>query len=105
MPYISKKDRDLIDCASDFTMSHGLDSFLYKLDRLKESKTQNHVVTNHGTLNYIITRLCHWWLGKTPNYEQFNSVLGVLEAVRLELYRRKIAPYEDSKVYENGDIE
>ena len=105
MPYISKKDRELIDGASDFTMRHGLDSFLYKLDKLKESKYENRVVSNSGTLNYIITRLCHWWLGQTPNYEQFNSVLGVLEAVRLELYRRKIAPYEDGKVYQHGDIE
>ena len=105
MPYISKKDRELIDGASDFTMQHGLDSFLYKLDKLKESKFETHVATNHGSLNYIITRICYWWLGKSPRYEDFNSVLGVLEAVKSELYRRKIAPYEDGKVYEHGDIE
>jgi hypothetical protein len=30
--------------------------------------------------------------------------MGVLESAKLELYRRKIAPYEDDKIAENGDV-
>jgi len=31
-------------------------------------------------------------------------VIGVLESVKMELYRRKIADYEDEKCEENGDV-
>ena len=57
-----------------------------------------------GTLNYIITRLVHWWLGDNPNYERYNAAIGVLECAKLELYRRKVSPYEDEKINENGDV-
>lgn len=32
------------------------------------------------------------------------DILGVLEGAKLELYRRKIALYEDIKIKENGDV-
>jgi len=32
-------------------------------------------------------------------------MIGVLECVKQEFYRRKVAPYEDIKIIENGDIE
>ena len=58
-----------------------------------------------GDLNYIITRLCQEYLNTTgKNYTQYNSVVGVLECAKLELYRRAIAPYEDKKIKENGDV-
>jgi len=28
----------------------------------------------------------------------------VLEAAKLELYRRQVAVYEDAKIFENGDV-
>jgi hypothetical protein len=31
-------------------------------------------------------------------------VIGALENCKMELYRRKIAPYEDIKIEENGDV-
>ena len=57
-----------------------------------------------GNLNYVITSLLVDYLD-TPKsgYENFNEVLGVLEAVKLELYRRMIAPFEDKKKETNGD--
>ena len=104
MPYIKKEQRELIDGSSDFTMRTGLDAFLYKLDVIRESATQSHLAYNPGTLNYIITRLVHWWLGDNPNYEKYNAAIGVLECAKLELYRRKVSPYEDEKINENGDV-
>ena len=38
------------------------------------------------------------------NYANANKLMGVLECSKLELYRRLIAPYEDTKVNENGDV-
>lgn len=64
-----------------------------------------------GELNYIVTAACLRYLYnkpsgelKKPNYEAFNSVVGVLECAKQELYRRAIAPYEDKKKEENGEI-
>jgi hypothetical protein len=107
MPYIKKEDRELIDGASDFTMRTGLDAFFYKLDVLRESKTQSQMAYHPGTLNYIITRLCDYWTkdvdGKAT-YERYNAVIGVLECAKQELYRRQVVPYEDQKCEENGDV-
>lgn len=57
-----------------------------------------------GELNYVFTREALLYLGERPNYQRFNDVLGALEGCKLELYRRRIAPYEDKKILENGDV-
>ena len=60
---------------------------------------------NAGELNYKITMVCKQYLeDKGESYQTYNDILGVLAAVPLELYRRKIAPYEDKKIKENGDV-
>lgn len=57
-----------------------------------------------GELNYLITGLVQVWLGKHYNYDRLNAAIGVLESAKLELYRRSVAPYEDRKMAENGDV-
>ena len=58
-----------------------------------------------GELNYTITTLCNEYLKlKGVNYTNMNEVIGVLECAKLELYRRMVAPYEDVKKEENGDV-
>jgi hypothetical protein len=57
-----------------------------------------------GELNFQITCLAKRFLGDKPNYAKFNEVVGVLECAKLELYRRMVAPYEDTKITENGDV-
>jgi len=58
-----------------------------------------------GELNYAITRVIVKWLSLTPtNYGDLNTAIGVLECAKLELYRRIAAPYEDTKIRENGDV-
>ena len=99
MPYIKKEQRELIDGPSDYTTRYGLDSFLWKMNQIKEDWPNS-----PGTLNYIITKLVHWYLGDNPNYERYNAAIGVLECAKLELYRRKVSPYEDEKIKENGDV-
>lgn len=55
-----------------------------------------------GYLNYIITRIS---MATFPNsYEDYNKIIGVLECVKYELYRRVISDYEDKKINENGDL-
>lgn len=59
-----------------------------------------------GELNYVITQLVTGYVKETgiPSYTYYNEALGVLEAAKLELYRRMVAPYEDGKCKENGDV-
>ncbi len=107
MPYINKNERDLIDHSADFTGMSGLSKFLHKLDKLRDSVSHSHMATHPGTLNYIITRLCDYWCRDwqgESNYAKYNTVIGVLECVKQEFYRRQIAPYEDVKCEENGDV-
>tara|TARA_R110000782_G_scaffold225721_1_gene312588 strand:- start:214 stop:468 length:255 start_codon:yes stop_codon:yes gene_type:complete len=59
-----------------------------------------------GDLNFRIHELIEIYLkGKDAiKYEEYNSVVGVLESVKLEFYRRAVAAYEDNKIVDNGDI-
>ncbi len=58
-----------------------------------------------GELNYLITGLCNAYLYMHKlSYETFNDIIGVLECAKLEMYRRQVAPYEDIKMEENGDV-
>lgn len=58
-----------------------------------------------GELNYVITRLLNVYIhAKGKNYQNINEIIGVLECAKLELYRRIAAPYEDTKIAENGDV-
>jgi len=59
---------------------------------------------NAGELNYFITKIVHTYLQNHPGYQGANDVMGALEGVKLELYRRIIAEYEDEKIKENGDV-
>ena len=58
-----------------------------------------------GELNYIISEICAAYLSqKGLSYTHCNEIIGALECVKLEFYRRLTAPYEDEKITENGDI-
>ena len=58
-----------------------------------------------GELNFGITDLCNTWLRKTQKrYADYNAIIGALECAKQEFYRRMVAPYEDQKMRENGDV-
>ncbi len=58
-----------------------------------------------GELTYILTTICKNYLdARETKYHHFNTVIGALECCKLELYRRKIVPYENKKILENGDV-
>ena|SRR3990167_10577843 len=56
-----------------------------------------------GELNYAITRLVDSYV-KLPSYAAYNEVIGLLECVKLEIYRRVVGVYEDGKRIANGDV-
>lgn len=82
MPYIRKELRGPIDI---------------------ELQDLNYAVNGPGDLNYAITRLVAMYMG-APTYAKINEAVGILECVKLELYRRLATPYENQKKIDNGDI-
>lgn len=81
MPYIHPEDRD---------------AFEPKLERR---------ITAPDQLNFSVTRLIDDYLSNNRlDYQTLNDVIGVLECVKLEVYRRIAAPYEDQKLALNGDV-
>lgn len=70
-----------------------------------EAKPALPAVTGAGSLNYLLTRVITRFLKDNPNdYQTYNDIVGALEGAKLEVYRRLIAPYEDKKRKENGDV-
>lgn len=57
-----------------------------------------------GELAYCVTELVQKFLGEEPTFTGYAAAIGVLECAKLELYRRRIAEYEDGKIAENGDV-
>lgn len=58
-----------------------------------------------GELNYVITRTVEQYrVTHGDSYQTFNDILGALSGATQEFYRRVVAPYEDTKRDENGDV-
>jgi len=88
MPYVKQEDREKLD--------HWIDNVLFHTSGISE-------VSKDGVINYIITRIIDGHYGK-GGYAVFNRAMGVLDCVAREFYRRRVAPYEDKKIQENGDV-
>ena len=85
MPYIkSKKSRGLIE------------------ENLNRASM---FIMNCGDLNFAFTILCKRFIEIFgESYTNYATCVSSLVCAKLELYRRKIAPYEDKKIEENGDV-
>lgn len=58
-----------------------------------------------GELNFAITALVVDYIARDGlGYQSYNDALGALEGAKLELYRRRVSPYEDRKCALNGDV-
>ena len=55
-----------------------------------------------GAFNYATTRALKRLY--PLSYFNLNRAIGMLACVQAELYRRVVAPYEDQKIAENGDV-
>ena len=76
-----------------------------KKERRREFHRTLGAAQDVGELNYKITCLVDDFIScKELKYSEINSVIGVLECAKMELYRRIAAPYEDKKCKENGDV-
>ena len=77
-----------------------INSLIQKLQRIKECHAESAL---DGEVNYTITRILNALYGM-GGYYVFNRAMGVIDCVGREFYRRKVSPYEDIKIQENGDV-
>ena len=80
-------------------------------DRLKLKPAVDAIVaavdasTTAGDLNYLISVMAKSYIDvKGLRYEHLNAVVGALDSCKAEFQRRVVAPYEDSKIEDNGDV-
>lgn len=90
MPYIKKEQRTLYD------------SSIKKL--VRELAGYEDTDIKPGEINYVISRIIWDIFRLDPSYTLGNNLVGVLECVKQEFYRRLLAEYENQKISENGDI-
>jgi hypothetical protein len=90
MPYIKKEDRpkfnSVIEDVVDELTEHGYATFKV------------------GELNYVLSSIIWKLFDQSPSYSHGNDLVGVIECVKEEFYRRKLSKLEDEKILENGDI-
>ena len=87
MPYITQEDRPQYD------------KVIEELVTLLKDKPPESV---DGNLNYVVTRIIKEVY--PLRYYHINKAMGVLECIQHEFYRRVAAPYEDTKIEQNGDV-
>ena len=81
MPYIPQKDRNALLLIA------------------------NRLASNPGELNFQLSQIVNGYLCDKPlSYQRMNDVVGALECLKLEVARRIVAPYENAKILENGDV-
>lgn len=73
-----------------------------KLDRILDPI----VIETEGQLAYGLAKLVTKYTeGRTKvGYTELAAVIGVIDTLKSEYYRQRIADYEDQKKAENGDI-
>lgn len=85
MPYITQGKRAQTDTE--------IDALIAKLQKM-----------GLGDAVYAVYRLLTKLYGNKDSFTVKAQALSVLQAVELEYYRKVIAPYEDKKIQENGEI-
>ncbi len=86
MPYIDPKDRPTIEFA-------GLENLCGAVPEMTS-----------GELTYIVYRLLTAWCASVPRFSTFAEATGAVAYAIVEFNRRVVAPYEDAKRAENGDV-
>jgi len=55
-----------------------------------------------GDLNYVLFKFCKYHI--IPSYNNYKNYCGELRQCATEIEREILAPYEDKKKAENGDV-
>ena len=83
MPYIKKEDRESMDFVVGNMIHNG--------------------VKPDGKLNYVLYKFCKDTV--QPSYNNYKNFIGELRQCATEIERMILAPYEDLKREENGEVQ
>lgn len=62
-------------------------------------------IENEGELNYCIYKLSTLLIERIgESYQKLSMCSSAMEHAKMEWYRKKLVPYEEKKIEENGDI-
>lgn len=100
MPYIKTTQRALLDPA----IAQLAKNIAYVARKVEEDDGNQRLATVPGLANYSITALLLTLIEGQESYATYNAVIGLLESVKLELYREHVGPYENQKKFENGEV-
>ena len=77
-------------------------------DRMKFDKHVKKLVSeieSTGEINYVISTILIGMMKKHgKDYDELNGLMGVINCVQQEFYRKVAAPYEELKEKDNGGI-
>jgi hypothetical protein len=77
----------------------------YIHDKLRDELAEGRQSITPGELNYQFSTMADRYITRRGlSYTAINEVIGALECAKLELYRRIVAPLEERKRSENGDV-
>ena len=63
-------------------------------------------IKNKGEMNYCVSILMKWYVSvHGENYQNLSDAKNALTDAASEFERRRIHPYEDEKIEENGDLD
>jgi hypothetical protein len=64
------------------------------------------LIDDEGELNYVMTKLAIHFVARQggESYRNLSKAMSAFENAKLEFYRRKVAPYENLKSLQNGDV-
>lgn len=91
MPYVDQESRnhlnaEIIELADKINICH------------------NGISHREGRMNYTISKLINEVYGPDWCYSKINEIIGILECVKQEYYRKVAAAYEDTKEVQNGPV-
>ena len=88
MPYIKQVRREQLD---------------KMIENLTNALAMSGEPINDGDVNYVVTRVIDRCYNK-PSYAIMARGIMTLECAKQEFYRRVMAPYENNKIAESGDV-
>jgi hypothetical protein len=103
MPYIKEHIRSSLDPHIDELIKHLLQNIDSYSNTDKQTITNEELLGISGDINYAFSRIISKLMGNI-SYPKVAIITGVLENIKQEFYRRAATPYENKKIFENGDL-
>jgi len=88
MPYIKKQNRDVLDT--------DIEILVEAIMSLPDSERK-------GNCNYVFTKILNK-VFPANKYHEISEAMAALSDCRDEMYRRRMAPREETAAKENGDV-